>query len=58
MKKLIGGFTSTFLLIFSFSSTALAQVAPNPSVVPEPSTILLFGAGIVGVGLLRKIMRK
>ena len=31
---------------------------PPVGVVPEPSTFLLFGAGLAGVGLLRRRMRK
>ncbi|HBG06960.1 MAG: hypothetical protein A2075_21775 [Geobacteraceae bacterium GWC2_58_44] len=30
----------------------------QPAPVPEPSTFLLFGAGILGIGLLRRKMRK
>lgn len=34
------------------------QITGNQSSVPEPSTLLLLGAGLAGVGLLRKRFRK
>ncbi len=36
----------------------LAFTLPGPSSVPEPSTFLLFGAGLAGVGIMRRKLRK
>jgi hypothetical protein len=37
-----------------FDAQFIDQAGDVPATVPEPSTFLLFGAGLAGVGLLRK----
>jgi hypothetical protein len=40
------------------SSGGIVPTGPNSSPVPEPSTFLLFGAGLMGVGLIRRRFKK
>lgn len=37
-----------------FGADNLYFAAPAPTAVPEPGTLALFGAGLAGVGLLRR----
>lgn len=46
------------LHIAGFSYNGIGSIYVRDAVVPEPATILLFGAGLVGVGLLRKRFKK
>jgi hypothetical protein len=43
-----------------FSRIFVGEISPSrrPGIIPEPSTFLLLGAGLVGVGLLRKRFKK
>jgi len=59
MRKHIGKIMSMSFSLFLINSVAFADALPPPTtVVPEPSTFLLFGAGVAGVALLSKIKRK
>jgi hypothetical protein len=42
----------------SSTGTNLAEPAPPVSHAPEPTTMLLFGAGAVGLAVVRKKFRK
>ena len=42
----------------SSTGVNLTEPAPPVSHAPEPTTLLLFGAGAVGLGLARKKFRK
>jgi hypothetical protein len=54
MKRII--FSVCALSMWLLSANAFAQAVPTHQ-VPEPSTFLLLGAGIAGVGLLRRIFK-
>jgi len=43
---------------YNDESFVFTNVASTPSTVPEPSTLLLLGAGLAGAGFLRKRSRK
>jgi hypothetical protein len=45
-------------IIDNFSGTYGSTEVPPNAPVPEPSTFILFGAGLAGVGLLRRRVRK
>lgn len=42
----------------SFTGRWLTQFAPDPTAVPEPGTSAMFGAGLLGVGLLLMLRRR
>jgi len=40
------------LMVMSIPSLAIASVGSDP--VPEPTSMLLFGAGLIGIAIMRK----
>ena len=40
------------LMVMSIPSLALASVGSDP--VPEPTSMLFFGAGLIGIAIMRK----
>jgi hypothetical protein len=41
-----------------WNKRVIFEVKTHPSAVPEPSTLLLLGAGLIGVGLLRRRFKR
>lgn len=53
------GFSSNMNVNYNSRSTQPTQpTQPAPSATPEPATLLIFGMGMIGLGLRRKFMGK
>ena len=50
MKK--NKWVAAVLMVMSIPSLALASMGSDP--VPEPTSMLFFGAGLIGIAIMRK----
>jgi hypothetical protein len=49
--------TDSLGLVVKFTTTPISGTTPQPP-IPEPSTVLLLGAGLLGLGAFRRKLKK